>query len=170
MFRIKAGYSDEVEVKTTADRARQFFGEIQNFVDLMPGIESIRREADGILRWIVSADVPMYGPVRAAFTVEQTENNPARIEWSPASSENANYLRYAADFEERGKSTLVKIAQQVELRRPHAKDFHALASFIGEGPISAEMQKHVTKMIKTFLERSRAKLESEASPLPETSA
>jgi len=170
VFRIKAGYSDEVEVKTTADRARQFFSEFQNIVDLMPGIESIRREADGILRWIVSADVPMYGPVRAAFTVEQTENGPERIEWSPASSENANYLRYAADFEERGKSVLVKIAQQVELRRPHAKDFHALAAFIGEGPISAEMQKHVTKMIKTFLERSRAKLESETSPLPETSA
>ena len=170
MFRIKAGYSDEVEVRTTADRARQFFGEIQNFVDLMPGIESIRREADGILRWIVSADVPLYGPVRAAFTVEQTENGPERIEYSPASSENANYLRYAADFEERGKNVLVKIAQHVELRRPHAKDFHSLAAFIGEGPISAEMQKHVTKMIKTFLERSRAKLESEATPLPETSA
>ena len=161
MFRIKAGYSDQLEVKTTADRARQFFSEIQNFVDLMPGIESIRREADGILRWIVSAEVPMYGTVREAFTVEQTESGPERIEWSPASSENENYLRYAADFEERGASTLVKIAQQVELRRPHARDFHSLASLIGEGPISAELQKHVVKMIKTFLERSRSKLESE---------
>jgi len=164
MFRIKAGYSDQLEVKTTADRARQFFGEFQNFVDLMPGIESIRREANGILRWIVSADIPLYGSVRAAFTVEQTEYGPERIEWSPASSENANYLRYAAAFEERGKNTLVKIAQQVELRRPHAKDFHPLLAFIGEGPISAEMQKHVTDMIKTFLERARAKLESELAP------
>lgn len=164
MFRIKAGYRDQMEVKTTADRARQFFGEIQNFIDLMPGIESIRREADGILRWIVRAEVPRYGLVRAAFTVEQTENRPERIEWSPASSENANYLRYAAAFEERGQNTLVKIAQQVELRRPHAKDFHPLLALIGEGPISAEMQKHVTDMIKTFLERARAKLESELVP------
>lgn len=166
MFRIKAGYSDQLEVKTTADRARQFFSEIQNFVDLMPGIESIRREADGILRWIVSAEVPMYGTVRAAFTVEQTESGPERIEWSPASSENENYLRYAADFEERGASTMVKIAQHVELRRPHARDFHSLASLIGEGPISAELQKHVVKMIKTFLERSRSKLESEMMSEP----
>ena len=164
MFRIKAGYSDQLELKTTADRAREFFGEIQNFVDLMPGIESIRREANGILRWMVRADVPRYGLVRAAFAVEQTENRPERIEWSPASSENANYLRYAAAFEERGKNTLVRIAQQVELRRPHAKDFHPLLAMIGEGPISAEMQKHVAEMIKTFLERARAKLESELVP------
>jgi len=67
VFRIKAGYSDQLEVPTTADRARQFFSEIQNFVDLMPGIESIRREANGILRWIVSADVPMYGPAQVSL-------------------------------------------------------------------------------------------------------
>ena len=163
MFRIKAGYSDQLEVPTTADRARQFFSEIQNFVDLMPGIESIRREANGILRWIVSAEVPMYGTVRAAFTVEQTENGPERIEWSPATSENENYLRYAAAFEERGQKVLIKIVQHVELRRKHARDLHRFAILVGEGRISSEMQKRVREMIKTFLERAREKLETETS-------
>ena len=31
---------------------------------------------------------------------------------------------------------------------------------VGEGPISAEMQKRVSEMIKTFLERARTKLET----------
>ena len=47
------------------------------------------------------------------------------------------------------------------MRRPHARDLHKLASLVGEGPISAEMQKRVREMIKTFLERAQAKLESE---------
>jgi len=46
------------------------------------------------------------------------------------------------------------------LRRPHAKDLHMLAGLVGEGAISAEMQKRVAEMIKTFLERARVKLEN----------
>jgi hypothetical protein len=72
-----------------------------------------------------------------------------------------NYLRYAAAFEERGQKVLIRIAQHVELRRPHARDLHRLASLVGEGPISAEMQKRVREMIKTFLERAQVKLENE---------
>jgi hypothetical protein len=33
---------------------------------------------------------------------------------------------------------------------------------LGEGAISAEMQKRVREMIKTFLERARVKLEGES--------
>ena len=47
------------------------------------------------------------------------------------------------------------------LRRPHARDLHRLAALVGEGAISAEMQKRVREMIKVFLERAQAKLEGE---------
>ena len=161
MFRIKAEYSEQVELKASIERARKFFGELHNFAELMPGVESIRKEASGIIRWTVRADVPLLGAMRAAFAVEQTDDRPERIEWSPAPIETQNYLRYAADFERRdASSTLVRIVQRVEMRRQHAKELHLLAGLIGEGRISAEMQKRVTEMVKTFLQRARMKLES----------
>jgi hypothetical protein len=40
-------------------------------------------------------------------------------------------------------------------------DLHRLAILVGEGRISAEMQKRVREMIVTFLERARVKLEAE---------
>src|SRR5687767_15495029 len=110
---------------------------------------------------MVRAEVPIIGAVEASFTVEKTEDSPERLEWSPARSEMKNYLRYAAAFEERGHKVLIRIAQHVELRRSHARDLHGLASLVGEGPISAAMQKRVSEMIKTFLERARVKLEAE---------
>ena len=161
MFRIKASYADQMELRTTLERAREFFGELRNFADLMPGIEGIRNEAGGIMRWIVRAEVPVIGAVHAAFTVEKTEDSPDRLEWSPARSEMKNYLRYAAVFEERGNKILIKIVQHVELRRQHAKDLHRFAILVGESAISAEMQKRVREMIQTFLERARVKLEGE---------
>src|ERR1043166_5908113 len=170
MFRIKASYSDQMELRTTLERAREFFGELRNFADLMPGIEGIRNEAGGIMRWMVRAEVPVIGPVHASFTVEKTEDSPDRLEWSPARSEMKNYLRYAAAFEERGQKVLIKIVQHVELRRKHAKDLHRFAILVGEGRISSEMQKRVREMIKTFLERAREKLETETSVDPEALA
>ena len=167
MFRIKASYTGQLELKTTLERAREFFGELRNFADLMPGIEGIRKEAGGIMRWMVRAEVPVIGAVHASFTVEKTEDSPERLEWSPARSEMKNYLRYAAAFEERGHKVLIRIVQQVELRRKHAKDLHRFAVLVGEGRISAEMQDRVREMIKTFLERARVKLESETSVDPE---
>jgi carbon monoxide dehydrogenase subunit G len=161
MFRIKASYTEQLELKTTIERAREFFGELRNFVDLMPGIEGIRKEAGGIMRWIVRAEVPVIGPVHATFTVEKTEDRPDRLEWSPASTEMKNYLRYAAAFEERGHKVLIRIAQHVELRRNQAKDLHRFAALVGEGAISAEMQKRVKEMIRVFLERAQQKLELE---------
>jgi hypothetical protein len=161
MFRIKASYADQMELRTTVERAREFFGELRNFADLMPGIEGIRKEAGGIMRWMVRAEVPIIGPVHATFTVEKTEDSPERLEWSPAQSEMKNYLRYAAAFEERGQKVLIKIVQHVELRRKHAKELHRFAMLVGESAISAEMQKRVREMIKIFLERARVKLEGE---------
>jgi hypothetical protein len=128
----------------------------------MPGIEGIRKEAGGIMRWMVRADVPVIGAVHASFAVQKTDDRPERLEWSPARSEGKNYLRYAAAFEERGHKVFIKVAQHVEMRRPHARDLHRLAALLGEGAISAEMQKRVKEMIKTFLERAQAKLEGES--------
>ena len=34
MFRIKASYADQLELRTTLERAREFFGELRNFADL----------------------------------------------------------------------------------------------------------------------------------------
>jgi hypothetical protein len=128
----------------------------------MPGIEGIRKEANGIMRWIVRAEVPVIGPVHASFTLEKTDDRPDRLEWSPARTEMKNYLRYAAAFEERGQKVLIRIAQHVELRRGQAKDLHRFAALVGENAISAEMQKRVREMIRVFLERAQAKLEGES--------
>src|SRR5215210_9125683 len=98
MFMIKAEYSEQIEVKTNMERAREFFNNLRNVADLMPGIEGIKSEADGIMRWMVRAEVPALGSMRAAFAVERTEDRPERIEWSPAPTESKNYLRYAAIF------------------------------------------------------------------------
>src|SRR6476619_3616512 len=163
MFRIKASYADQLELKTTLERAREFFGELRNFADLMPGIEGIRSESGGIMRWKVRAEVPVIGSVQASFAVRKTEDGPDRLEWSPAGSENKNYLRYAAAFEVRGHNVLIKISQHVELRRAHARELHRLAALVGEGAISSEMQKRVGEMIRTFLERAQTKLEGESA-------
>ena len=160
MFRIKANYSEQLEIRTSLERAREFFGELRNFAELMPGVEGIKAEANGLMRWMIRADVPVLGAMRAAFTVERTEDQPQRLEWSPAPVEKQNYLRYAATFEERGAKTLVRIVQHVEMRRQHAKELHLLAGLVGEGRISAEMEKRVAEMIKIFLQRARAQLES----------
>lgn len=162
MFRIKASYTGQLELKTTLEKAREFFGELKNFADLMPGIEGIRKESGGIVRWLVKADVPVIGSVQASFAVRKTEDRPERLEWSPAGSDSKNYLRYAAAFEVRGHNVLIKVSQHVELRRPHARDLHTLAAFVGEGAISSEMQKRVREMIQTFLLRAQDKLEGES--------
>jgi uncharacterized membrane protein len=160
MFRIKAEYSEQIVLKTSIERAREFFDNLRNIADLMPNIEAIKSEAGGIMRWMVRAEVPMLGSMRAVFPVERTQEQQAnRIEWSPAPTEKKNFLRYAAVFEEQGTKTLVRIVQHVEMRRQNARELHMLAGLIGEGRISAELQKHITAMIKTFLERARAKLE-----------
>ena len=114
MFRIRAEHSEQIEVKTSIERTREFFANLRNITDLMPGIEGITTEAGGVRRWMVRADIPTLGVMRAAFAVEQTDNSPHRIEWSPAATEKKNYLRLVATFQERGAQTLVRVIQHVE--------------------------------------------------------
>ena len=159
MFQIRAAYDDKLEIKTSIDRARAFFSDLRNFVELMPGVESITAEAGGIMRWLIRTEVPVIGAIRQAFTVEQTDNRPERIEWSPAANAKGNLLRYAAMFEPRGTGTLISIVQRVELRRQHARELHMLAGLVGEQRLSTELQRGVTEMMRTFLGRARTRLE-----------
>lgn len=160
MFKVRADFNGQVEARTTLDRARAFFSDLRNFVELMPGVEKITGESGDVMRWLIRADVPVIGSIRQSFPVRQTDNTDERIEWSPAEGERQNLLRYAARFEQQGERVLVRIAQRVEVRRQHAKELHLLAGLAGETRLSAEMQKGVTEMMRTFLERARAKLET----------
>ncbi|HYN84671.1 MAG TPA: hypothetical protein VER32_05420 [Pyrinomonadaceae bacterium] len=160
MFQVKAAFTGQLEVRTSAERAREFFGDLRNFVELIPGVERITSEARGVMRWLIRAEVPVIGAVSHAFPVEQTEDAPERIEWSPARGEQQNFLRYSATFERLGELTRVRVEQHVMLRRDKARELHALAPLVGESRLSAELQKGIGEMMRTFLERARAKLET----------
>ena len=160
MFTIKAGYSDDIEVKSSIERVREFFGDMKNFADLMPGIASIHMDAKGVAHWKIEAEIPYVGSMTQKFTVELAENNEERIEWFPVAVETQNFLRYSADFLEKAKNiTLVHFSQMVELRRKSARDLHMLAGLAGESIISNEMTKKITEMIRVFINRAKERLE-----------
>ena len=160
MFTVRAGYSDQIEVKTSAERVREFFADIRNFVDLMPGIQSIHTDAKGIAHWKIEADIPVVGTMMQKFAVELAEDSEVRIEWFPVPSESQNFLRFSAEFLEKAKNvTLVHFSQMVELRRKSARDLHMLAALAGESIISKEMSNKITDMIKTFIRRAKDRLE-----------
>lgn len=159
MFQIRAAFAEQLEVKTSAERAREFFGDMKNFVELMPNVERITAEAEGVVRWLIRADVPVVGAMRQAFAVARSANAPDRIEWGPVAGEKKNLLRYTAFFETVGERTRVRVEQRVELRRQHARELHLLAGLAGESRLSAAMQKSVTEMMRVFLQRAKARLE-----------
>ena len=163
MFTIRASYSDKVEVKTNLQKVIEFFGDIKNFVELMPGVESIHTDGKGLTHWKIRAQIPIIGEMKQSFTVELSEKNDDRIEWSPASGEKQNLLRYAVDFVEKAQNlTLVQFSQTVEMRRDSARVLHLLAGLAGESNISGEMSKRVAEMIKTFVQKARERLEGAA--------
>jgi carbon monoxide dehydrogenase subunit G len=159
MFAIRAAYNEQVEWRTSAEVTREFFNDLRNYVELMPGVERITADAAGVARWLIRAEVPVVGAIRQAFSVFQTVDEPSRIEWSPAAGESKNFLRYSAVFEERGGATRIRIEQRVEIRRASARELHVLAALAGEGRLSAALQKGVTDMLQSFLKRARARLE-----------
>src|SRR5262247_3601579 len=63
MFTIKAGYSDNFEVETNVEKVREFFADIRNFADLMPGIASIHTDAKGVAHWKIEANIPLVGQI-----------------------------------------------------------------------------------------------------------
>lgn len=160
MFTIKAAYSDNIEVKTSIEKVREFFMDFKNFADLMPGIASIHTDAKGVAHWKIQAEIPLVGQMVQKFAVELAENSDERIEWFPVAVETQNFLRYSAEFLEKAKDiTLVHFTQMVELRRRSARDLHMLAGMAGETLISNEMTKKVSEMIRTFIGRAKERLE-----------
>lgn len=160
MFTVKAGYSDNIEVQTSVEKVREFFADITNFVDLMPGIASIHTDAKGVAHWKIQAEIPLVGQMMQKFAVELSENSAERIEWFPVAVETQNFLRFSAEFLEKAKNvTLVHFSQMVELRRKSARELHYLAGLAGESLISTEMTKKVREMIKVFIQRAKEKLE-----------
>jgi len=161
MFTVKAGYSDDIEVRTSVERVREFFADVNNFVALMPGIASIHTDAKGVAHWKIEADIPVVGQMVHKFSVELAEDNEDRIEWYPVQVETQNFLRYSAEFLEKARNvTLVHFSQMVELRRKSARELHLLAGIAGESIISSEMSKKITEMIRVFINRAKEKLES----------
>ena len=164
MFTIKANYSNTVEVGTSFDDVREFFADIKNFVELMPGIESIHVDAKGIAHWTIRAEIPFIGQMMQKFAVVKTEDEEEIIEWSPVAGEAKNLLRFAAEFLEKGKNqTLVHFSQVVELRRSSARELHILAGLAGESIISSEMSKRVAEMINVFVRKTKEKLEKKST-------
>ena len=160
MFTVKAGYSDNIELQTNIEKVREFFSDIKNFADLMPGITSIHTDAKGVAHWKIQAEIPLVGQMMQKFAVELSENTAERIEWFPVAFETQNFLRFSADFLEKAKNvTLVHFSQMVELRRKSARELHYLAGLAGENLISTEMTKKVREMIKVFIQRAKEKLE-----------
>ena len=159
MFNVRAAFSEQFDVETTVERARAFFADLRNFAELIPGVERITSEAGGVMRWLIRAEIPVIGPVRHAFAIEQSADSPSLIEWTPARGERKNFLRYTATFEEHEGLTRVRVEQRVELRRQAGRELHPLAPLVGEGRLSAELQTRLGEMMRAFIERARAKLE-----------
>ena len=160
MFTIKAGYSNDIEIRSGIEQVREFFLDITNFAELMPGVVNIHTDARGVAHWKVQTEIPVVGRILQNFTLELAEDSADRVEWLPLRSEAQNFLRYSADFLEKAKNvTLVHFSQMVELRRKSARDLHMLAGLAGEAIISKEMTKRITEMIRVFIEKAKNQLE-----------
>ena len=160
MFTVKAGYTDNIEVRSSMDKVRDFFADITNFADLMPGIQQIHTDAKGVAHWKIQAEIPVVGAIMQKFAVELAENSEDRIEWTPLRTEAENFLRYSADFMQKAKDlTVVRFSQMVELRRRSGRELHYLAGLAGETLISNEMAKRIREMIQVFINRAKERLE-----------
>jgi len=160
MFRVKSAYKTQLEIEAPVSIVRDFFRNLSNFADLLTGVDSIRRESGGIARWTIATDTPV-GRVRLSLPVRETSPHADMIEWSPAINENQNLLRYQLKFEEQNGTTMVRVSQQVELRRNRAWDLHPGVGLMGEARLSAALERRINEAIDTFLLRVKEKLESD---------
>jgi hypothetical protein len=160
MFTVKAGYSNDIEIASSVEQVREFFLDIRNFADLMPGVQQVHTDAKGVAHWRIQTEIPLVGQILQKFVLQLTENSEERVEWAPLRTEAENFLRYSADFFEKAKNTtLVHFSQVVELRRRSARDLHYLAGLAGETIISNELSKRITEMIRVFIEKAKERLE-----------
>ena len=161
MFKIRANHTETFEVKASLEKVQEFFTDIKNFMDLMPSIENIHIDSNGIMHWKICADIPFVGSFTEKFSVEEAESSNERVEWSPVKREKYNLMRYAADFLPKGSNkTLVQLSHIIELRRKSASELHMLAGFAGEKVISGEMSKRISTMLQTFISKARERLET----------
>lgn len=158
MFRVKSSFKTEIEIKAPLSRIKEFFSDLKNFTEMLAGVESIRRESGGITRWTIATDTPV-GRVRLSLPVRETSPYADTIEWSPALNESENLLRYSLKFEPIKAATLVRVSQQVELRRRRAWDLHPGVGLMSEARISAALQRRINEAIEDFLKRVKEKLE-----------
>jgi uncharacterized membrane protein len=158
MFRVKSSFKTQLEIEAPVTIVRDFFRNLSNFTDLLTGVDSIRRESGGIARWTIATDTPV-GRVRLSLPVRETSPHADMIEWSPAINENQNLLRYQLKFEEQNGTTVVRVSQQVELRRNRAWDLHPGVGLMGEARLSAALERRINEAIDTFLLRVKEKLE-----------
>jgi uncharacterized membrane protein len=159
MFRVKSSFKTQFEIRAPANKVRDFFRNLTNFTELLGGVESIRRETGGVARWTIATDTPV-GRVRLSLPVRETSPHKDMIEWSPALGEDQNLLRYSLKFEEQQGATLVRVSQQVDLRRKRAWDLHPGVGLMGEARLSAALQRRINEAIEGFLDRVKEKLES----------
>jgi len=160
MFTVKAGYSNNIEIASGIERVRDFFGNVANFADLMPGVQQIHTDAKGVAHLKIQAEIPFVGAMLQSFSIRLAEQSDDRIEWTPIAAEAQNFLRYSADFFEKAKDkTLVHFSQAVELRRKSGRELHYLAGMAGEAVISNEMTKRFAEMVRVFIDRAKEKLE-----------
>lgn len=161
MFTIKASINENFEFAAKLATVKEFFGDITNFADLMPGVQQIHLDAKGVAHLKIQAEIPVVGAMVQNFAVEKIEDDDDHIEWLPIAGEAQNFLRYTADFLEKAKNiTLVHFSQAVELRREKARDLHFLAGMAGEAIISSEMTKRFAEMVKVFIEKAKQRLEA----------
>lgn len=160
MFKIRAGTTNLFEVRSTIERVRDFFSDIKNIIELMPNIESIHTDNNGITHWKIRAEIPFFGNFTQRFSVEIAEDSEERMEWIPITGETRNFLRYSVEYAEIGEDrTSIEFSQTIELRRRSASELHLLAPLAGESVISSEMGKRITEMTKLFIQRVQKKLE-----------
>ncbi len=159
MFRVKSSFKTQFEINAPINSVLEFFRNLGNFADLLGGVDSIRRESGGVTRWTIATDTPV-GRVRLSLPVRETSPRADTIEWSPALNENQNLLRYSLKFEEQNGATVVRVSQQVELRRNRAWDLHPGVSLMGEARLSAALERRINEAIEGFLVRAKEKLES----------
>lgn len=159
MFRVKSSFKDKIEIQAPLTTVKNFFSNLTNFTEMLPGVEGIHRESGGVARWTIATETPV-GHVRFSFPVRETSLHTNIVEWSPALNEKGNFLRYSLKFAEQNGVTSVDISQQVELRRKRAWELHPGVGLMGETRLSNALQRRINEAIEKFLARVKEKLES----------
>ena len=159
MFIIKANFADSFEINASVEKTQKFFSDGNNYVELMPNLDSIHTDGRGITRWIITAEIPFVGKMKQSFAVDFLATDD-RIEWHPSPVETQNYLRCMSEIiEKSANKVLVRYTQYVEIRRNKASELHPLANLAGEKKISQGMQAEIEQMLKVFISKSKEKLE-----------